>query len=118
MTLLMQEIMGLFSVPDSASTSKTHLIYLFALANIISREHVCQLTPFINLIPADVIVTQDILIKCQLYAVARSIGDVGPYYTGPGNIHAKSKLRHLFLDCRRQQILIRNYKKWSVYISS
>ena len=109
----MQEIMGLFSVPDSASTSKTHLIYLFALANIISREHVCQLTPFINLIPADVIVTQDILIKGQLYAVARSIGDVEP-----GNIHAKSKLRHLFLDCRRQQILIRNYKKWSVYISS
>ena len=111
--------MGLFSIPDSASTSKTHSNpYPFALGNIISREQVYQLIPSLNLKPADIIGSQDILIKCQLYAVARSIDGVEPYYTGPRNIHAKSKLRHLFLDCRRQQILIRNYKSWSVYISS
>ena len=70
--------MGLFPIPDSASTSKTHS-NPFALANIISREQVCQLTPSLNLKPADVIGGRDILIKCQLYAVARSIDDVEPY---------------------------------------
>ena len=72
--------MGLFSIPDSASTSKTHSNpYPFALGNIISREQVCQFTPSLNLKPADIIGGRDILIKCQLYAVTRSIDDVEPY---------------------------------------